>query len=122
MASLLAVQLLAGELLLVVKFTQPARESGSDDAAADAALEPLLASQLTLWRGFVQWCQDLGHDPRQVLRMAPLGLDERDPAFFILQLKIESLEACAPDFLSDPDGVQQWRGYFTRAFDTGAPS
>ena len=117
-AALLVNQLLACEVFIVLR-----RADLTDQPAADpdpdGALRRLLERQAAIWRGFVAWCQDVGHDPHQVMFLAPMGTDERDPAFFVIQQAIEQIEewAHAPGHpLIAPDKVETWHELFTGLF------
>jgi hypothetical protein len=119
-ATLLVIQLLAFNVLVMAKLVSLAQEQKAGATPAfDDELLPLLVQQAPVWHGFAAVCQDLGHDPRQVLRMAPLGKDERAPAFYVIHHLIEQLELLAEvehGALLDPDQVRTWRRLFTRAF------
>ena len=133
-ASTLAVQLLARDVLVVKRFESLAntRENagqanadpplnGPDVAPAtalDDKLVLLLDQAAALWFGFSAWCRDVGHDPHQVLRLAPMGSDDREPAFFRIHQQIELLERQAHHLLRDPDKVEMWRQLFTQAFQS----
>ena len=114
-ACLLVVQLLAHETLLVKRLSDLAQDDATNPAS-DPALLSLLRRQAALWRGFSAWCRDLGHDPRQVLLLAPLGPHENDPAYFVLHQHIACLDACYPHLSDDPHQVQIWHDFFTRSF------
>ena len=118
-ACLLVIQLLAREVLLVKKFEQLA---GNTDAipSPDPDLVSLLERQAAIWHGFAAWCHDIGHDPHQVLLMAPITQDESDPASFILHQQIERFEewdAGPGPLLFDPHQVQTWRDFFKALFN-----
>jgi hypothetical protein len=117
-AAMFIIQLLAREVFVAIKFAQLADEPGADPATR-ATLRSLLEHETAIWRGFVAWCEDAGHDPHQVLRLAPIVSDDRDPAFFLVRSAVESLESCLADredaFL-DPDRVQGWRDIFADFF------
>jgi hypothetical protein len=120
-ACLLAVQLLAREVLLIQQLsahTAPAAPAGEAASASppDAALDSLLQEGAALWRAFVAWCQDLDHDPHQVLLLAPLGRDHADPARFLLDLLVERFETWSPDLLRAPDQERRWRHLFRASF------
>jgi len=127
-AALLVVQLLACEVFLVnmCLHLPRAQEDGaipSPDPALMSRLQSQLERQAATWRGFTTWCQDIGHDPRQVLRLAPIGPDETDPACFIIRQQIEQIEKQiehaiehAQDPFPDPDKVEMWRQMFARLF------
>jgi hypothetical protein len=110
-ACLLATQMLALDILVIQRFTSLAGEH-STPPNSDPALVSLLKRQAALWRGFVAFCQLLEHDPRQVLRLAPIGLDKSHPAFFILHELIALLDRWAED--PDPDQVAQWQWLFAQ--------
>jgi len=136
-ASALAVQLLAREVL-TVKWLEdlvnlredkehakgvaanPARDDLDLNIANDGNLASLLEQAAAIWHGFSVWCRDLGHDPHQVLRLAPMGPDDGDPAFFIIRQQIEYSERWAHDLLHDLDEMETWRELFTRAFQSMA--
>jgi hypothetical protein len=137
-ASVLAVQLLAREVLIVVRLSdlvkagqnaeqnakQDAKQDGADPAldgldsnlADDDRLDLLLEDAAAAWLGFSAWCRDLGHDPHQVLRLAPVGPDDRNPAFYILHEQIELSERWPHRLLHDPDRVEEWRTVFAQVF------
>ncbi len=130
--SMLVVQLLARDALIVNKFESLAntRENTAQadanpaldhpDIAPDTAndhklgLVLLLGQAAAIWFGFSAWCRDVGHDPHQVLRLAPMGSDDRDPAFFCIHQQIELLESHAHHLLHDLDKVEMWRQVFTQ--------
>jgi hypothetical protein len=114
-ACLLVVQLLAREVLLVAQLTAPDGEA-APASPSDPALDSLLQEGSALWRAFVAWCQDLDHDPHQVLLMAPLGRDDADPARFLLDLLVERFETWSPDLLPAPDRERRWRQLFRASF------
>jgi len=133
-ASILAVQLLAREVFIVARLSdlanarqnakQNAKQDGANptldgldsNLADDDRLGLLLEQAAAAWLGFSAWCRDVGHDPHQVLRLAPMGLDDRDPAFFILHEQIELSERWPHRLLRDPDRVEEWRTAFAQAF------
>jgi hypothetical protein len=102
-ASVLVIQLLARQVLIVKRFTTLARtspatvETGAHPASFpdDDSLYWLLEQATAIWRGFVAWCQGAGHDPNLVLRLAPIGLDESNPAHFVIHHQIHQLEEWA---------------------------
>ena len=127
MAALLVVQLLAREVLVVKRFMDLAAQTDATPVP-HRALTSFLEQQAAIWHGFAGWCRDLGHDPQQVLRLAPIGSDERDPACFIIRGQIEMLESwtsgAAEDAKApfpDPDKVQMWRELFTELFQLADP-
>jgi hypothetical protein len=83
----------------------PLDDSSVHRSARDRATA-ILHRQAALWRAFVAWCGELGHDPRQVLLMAPLIPDKRDPVYCLVQTLIETIEnlpsVTAPPNQSDP--------------------
>ena len=118
-ACLLVIQLLAREVLLVKKFEQLAAGTAAPPPP-DPDLLSMLERQAAMWRGFAAWCQDIGHDPRQVLLMAPLAVDDSDPASFIIHQQIERFEKWSEGsdpLLDDPDQVQMWRVFFADMFN-----
>ena len=118
-ASLLVIQLLAREVLLIKKFEQLAAGTAAPPPP-DPDLLSMLERQAAMWRGFAAWCQDIGHDPRQVLLMAPLAVDDSDPASFIIHQQIERFEKWSEGsdpLLDDPDQVQMWRVFFADMFN-----
>ena len=132
-ASMLAVQLLARDVLVIVKrfesLANTRKNAGQAEAnppldgpdvapatAHDDKLALLLDQAAALWFGFSAWCRDVGHDPHQVVRLAPMVPDDRDPAFFLIHQQIELLERSAQHLLHDPDKVEMWRQLFTQAF------
>jgi hypothetical protein len=134
-ASTLAVQLLARDVLVIVKRFESLANTRKNDGQADASpplggpdvapataiddkLVLLLDQAAALWFGFSAWCRDVGHDPHQVLRLAPMGSDDRDPAFFLIHQQIEMFERSAQHLLHDPDRVEMWRQLFTQAFQS----
>jgi hypothetical protein len=117
-ATFVVIRLLASEVLAVnMLYRLP------DGPAADPDLECRLMSQLerqaTIWLTFVAWCRDAGHQARQVLRLAPLVLDDREPAYFVVHQAIDLIEAWARDTegsdtpFPDPDQMQEWYNLFT---------
>jgi len=133
-ASTLAVQLLARDVLVVKRFESLAntrKNAGQADAnppldgpdiapaiANDDKLVLLLDQAAAIWFGFSAWCRDVGHDPHQVLRLAPMGSDDRDPAFFLIHQQIELFERSAQHLLHGLDKVEMWRQLFTQAFQS----
>jgi hypothetical protein len=117
-AAMFIIQLLACEVFVAIKFAQLADEPGAAPATR-ATLRSLLERETAIWRGFAAWCEDAGHDPHQLLRLAPIVPDDRDPAFFLVRSAVDFLESCLADsrdaFL-DPDRVQAWRGVFSEFF------
>jgi hypothetical protein len=131
-ASMLAVRLLAHDVLIVNKFEslantrENAAQAGANPALDHSDIAPdtandhklglvlLLGQAAAIWFGFSAWCRDVGHDPHQVLRLAPMGSDDRDPAFFLIHQQIELLERQAHHLLHDLDKVEMWRQLFTR--------
>ena len=127
-ASVVLVRLLASEVLTVKLYEDLAGQPGADPAL-ERKLVSLLERRAAMWCGFSTWCRDQGHNPRRVLHMAPLGLSERDPAFFIVQNTIDYIESQAqdPNGLSpDPDQVYEWyevfNDLFPSSFRTGQPA
>jgi len=145
--SVLVVQLLAHEVLIGKRFddlvnaARNAKQNAKHNAKGVAAnpslndpddniarcnignddqLASLLERTAAIWHGFSAWCRDLGHDPHQVLRLAPMGPDDGDPAFFIVHQQIEYFERWAHDLLHDLDEMETWRELFTRAFQSMA--
>jgi len=136
--SVLAVQLLAREVLIVVRLSdlvnarqnaeqnakQNAKQDGADPTldgldssfADDDRLVLLLEDATAAWLGFSAWCRDVGHDPHQVLRLAPVGPDDRNLAFLILHEQIELSERWPHHLLRDPDRVEEWRTVFAQVF------
>jgi len=119
-ASLLVVQLLATNVLLLARLADHP-PIPPPNLAADAQAVSLLQRQAAIWRGFVAYCRSAGHDPHQVLHLAPLGLDDADSAHFILHQQLEILDALAADTADDPDLFQTWRDLFRRAFTPHPP-
>jgi hypothetical protein len=139
-ASVLAVQLLAREVFIVARLSdlanarQNAKQNAKQNTKQDGAnptldgldsnladddrLDLLLEQAAAAWLGFSAWCRDVGHDPHQVLRLAPVGLDDRDPAFFILHEQIELSERWPHRLLRDPDRVEEWRAAFAQVFQS----
>ena len=134
-ASMLAVQLLARDVLVIVKqfesLANTKKNAGQADAnpplddtdiapatAIDDKLVLLLDQAAALWFGFSAWCRDMGHDPHQVVRLAPIGPDDSDPAFFLIHEQIELLERWGQHLLHDPDKMEMWRQLFTQAFQS----
>ena len=135
-ASTLAVQLLAREVLAVKRLDdlvsaadnakQNAKQNAANPALAgldaniadDDQLVSLLEQAAAIWFGFSAWCRDLGHDPHQVLRLAPIGSDDGDPAFFLIHQQIEYSEKWAQDLLHNPDKMEGWRQLFAQAFQS----
>jgi hypothetical protein len=117
-AALLVNQLLACEVFIVHRFANLTAQPAAD-SDPDGAMQALLERQAAVWRGFVAWCQDVGHDPHQVVLLAPMGSDDRDPAFFVIQQAIEQIEAWARaprNTLIAPDKVETWHDLFTGLF------
>ena len=134
-ASTLAVQLLARDVLVVRRFDEYLANTRKNDGQANAnppldgpdiapaianddKLVLLLDQAAALWFGFSAWCRDLGHDPHQVVRLAPIGPDDSDPAFFLIHEQIELLERWGQHLLHDPDKMEMWRQLFTQAFQS----
>ena len=133
-ASTLAVQLLARDVLVVKRFESLAntrKNAGQADAnpplndpdiapatATDDKLVLLLDQAAAIWFGFSAWCRDVGHDPHQVVRLAPMGPDDSDPAFFLIHEQIELLERWGQHLLHNPDKAEMWRQLFTQAFQS----
>jgi hypothetical protein len=117
-ATFVVIRLLASQVLAVNMLHRL-----PDEPAADPDLERKLMSQLerqaTIWLAFVAWCRDAGHQARQVLRLAPLVLDDREPAFFVVHQTIDMIESWARDtegsdtLFPDPGQVQEWYDLFT---------
>ena len=117
-ATFVVIRLLASEVLAVNMLHRL-----PDEPAAGPDLERKLMSQLerqaTIWLAFVAWCRDAGHQARQVLRLAPIVLDDREPAFFVVHQAIDLIEAWARDTegsdtpFPDPDQIQEWYDLFT---------
>jgi hypothetical protein len=80
----------------------------------DEVLTSLLERVAATWLGFSAWCRDVGHDPHHVLRLAPIGWDDQDPAFFLIHQQIELSEKWAHEWIRDPDRVERWRDVFTQ--------
>jgi len=117
-ASLLVVQLLACQVFLTTILLDLSEETDAVPVLR-RRLRFLLNREAAIWRGFVAWCQDVGHDARQVLRLAPLGLDQRDPAFFLIHGQIDRIEGQAEDAqdpFPDPQKVKTWRETFAWLF------
>jgi hypothetical protein len=123
-ASFLVVQLLATNVLLLARLADLPSGAPSDPAA-DPHLLSLLQRQAALWRAFVAYCQSHDHDPHQVLHLAPLGLDEGEPASLIVHQQLHILEALPDDLPTDPahdpDQFLAWRNLFARAFPPHPP-
>ena len=139
-ASMLAIQLLAREALIFRRLadhinaqedaptpdrphpdptTTPDRRHPDGTTApepiyGDEVLASLLERVAATWLGFSAWCRDVGHDPHQVLRLAPIGRDDRYPAFFLIHRQIELSEKWAHERIRDPDQVERWRELFTQ--------
>ena len=117
-ASIVVVRLLASEVLTVKLYEDLAGQPGADPAL-ERKLVSLLERRAAMWYGFATWCRKYGHNPRRVLHMAPLGLDERDPVFFIVQNTIDYIESQAQDphgLDPDPDQVYEWYKIFNDLF------
>jgi hypothetical protein len=114
-ATLLVVQLLASQLLLNTRLAALAEDPDARPAD-DPPLISLFTRQISLWRGFIAYCHDLGHDPDHVLTQAPLGTDARDPAHLLFYTHLASLRLWSDDLLLDPAQVQLWHAVFTRLF------
>ena len=113
-ATALVVQLLACDALIAARLPDLDTDPGAE---ALPALRSLLARQSALWHGFAAWCRDLGHDPRQVLRLAPIGPDNRDPAYFLVHTQLALIESGAAGVpVLDPEQIQSWRDTFARTF------
>jgi len=117
-ASIVVVRLLASEVLTVKLYEDLAGQPGADPAL-ERKLVSLLERRAAMWCGFATWCRDQGHNPRRVLHMAPLGLDERDPVFFIVQNTIDYIESQTQDphgFVPTPEQVGEWYAVFDDLF------
>ena len=114
-AALLAVQMLARTILILRKFERLNQET-HDLPLTDPAFLSLFKTQIALWSGFVAWCQDMGHDPYQVLHMAPLGIDHKELAASIVHQQIEICEEFAKHLPPDPDQIHIWRTLFMHSF------
>jgi hypothetical protein len=117
-ASLLVAQLLACQVFLIAMLPDLPEGTGAASVLR-SRFRPLLEREAALWRGFLAWCQDVGHDAWQVLRLGPLGPDGRDPAFFLIHEQIEHIERRAEDAQApfpDPEKVKMWRDTFASAF------
>ena len=117
-ASVVVVRLLASEVLTVKLYEDLADQPGANPAL-ERKLVSLLERRAAMWSGFAEWCRGHGHNPRRVLHMAPLGLNERDPAFFIVQNTIDYIESQAQDPhgpVPDPEQVREWRDMFDNLF------
>jgi hypothetical protein len=136
-ASAVVVQLLACEVLTVKRLedlanpredgesaqavpANPVRDGLDPSVANDGKLASLLGQAASIWHGFSAWCRGLGYDPHHVLRLAPIGLDDGSPAFFIVYQQIEYAEKWARDVLTDLDQMETWRELFTQAFQSVA--
>ncbi|MCK4314828.1 MAG: hypothetical protein KAX24_03565 [Anaerolineae bacterium] len=133
-ASTLAVQLLARDVLVVKRLESLANtreNAGQADAnpplndpdiapatAIDDKLALLLDQAAAIWFGFSAWCRDVGHDPHQVVRLAPMGPDDSDPAFFLIHQQIELFERWAQHLPHGLDKAEMWRQLFTQAFQS----
>jgi len=117
-AMFMIIQLLACAVFIVHLAADLAREP-DPPSDLDPALRTILGRQAAIWRGFSAWCHDVGHDPRRVLRFAPIGPDESDPAFFLVHSQIDAIESWSGDPQNpfpDPHQVDMWREVFAQAF------
>jgi len=126
-ASVVLVRLLASEVLTVKLYGDLAGQPGANPVL-ERKLVSLLERRAAMWSAFAEWCRDHGHNPRRVLHMAPLGLSERDPAFFIVQNAIDYIESQAQDphgLVPDAEQVWEWYemfdGLFPSSFLDGEP-
>jgi hypothetical protein len=92
----------------------PPDDPDADQPGADRPTA-IFHRQAALWRAFVAWCGELGHDPHQVLLMAPLIPDERDPAFRLIQTQIETFENL-PNAAEPPDASDPYPNLFKTTF------
>ena len=118
-ATMIIIQLLTSAVFIVTKTADLTRELDDAPSALDPALRSILERQAAIWRGFSAWCRDVGHDPRQVLRFAPIGSDESDPAFFLVHAQIDMIESWRTDPqrpFPDPQKVDAWRQVCAQAF------
>jgi hypothetical protein len=115
-ACFVAIRLLTDELLQAVCFSTLA-QAADLELSSDRVLTSLLERQNNLWQGFVAWCEDIGHDPRQVLSQAPLGPDEHDPASLVIHCQIDLFESLAPGLLQNSEQIQMWHDFFTDTYD-----
>lgn len=145
-ASIVAIQLLALELLAVKRIEDllngaqaAARDQANENAPASPDAAPA-ASELSdtdprwarvgdddklaaftqeaaaIWLGFCRWCWEVGHDPHQVLRQAPMGSSEADLPYAILRDQIEYSERWAGDLVPDPDHVAAFHHLLSHTF------
>ena len=117
-ATFVVIRLLASEVLAVNMIHGLLKEPGADPDL-ECRLMSQLERQATIWLAFVAWCRDAGHQARQVLRLAPIVLDDREPAFFVVHQTIDMIESWARDTegsdtpFPDPGQVQEWYDLFT---------
>lgn len=130
--SVLVIQLLARQVLIVKRFASLAHRSLSISETEthltsfpdNDRLYWLLEQATAIWCGFVAWCQDVGHDPHLVLRLAPIGLDESNPAHFLIHHQIHQLEEWATLTCANgadapfpcPETIELWHTAFARIF------
>jgi hypothetical protein len=118
MANIVVLQLLASEVF-TVNMTRDVLDQPGANPGLEHKLMAHLERQAAVWCGFVAWCRDVGHDAHHVLHLAPIGLDERDPACFVVHGAIEQIESWAQDphdTFPDPGRVQKWRELFAELF------
>jgi hypothetical protein len=143
-ASAVAIQLLALNVLTVKRIEdllhgaqaaagdQPGKDpcaspnpalAGLSDADArwacvadDDKLAALDKEAAAAWLGFSRWCWEVGHDPHQVLRQAPMGSTEIDLPYTILCDQIKYSERWAGDLVSDPEHASAFYHLLSRGF------
>ena len=134
-ASAVVIQLLALEVLMVKRIEDllgrveaSGRDEGDEKGAAGSAssgwarigedekLAALMEEAATSWLGFSRWCWEVGHDPHQVLRLAPMGSTEAGLPYTILRDQIEYSERWASQLLPDPDHANPFYQLLSRGF------
>jgi hypothetical protein len=114
---LLVVQLLAREVILAYRFAAHFKAPGASPPQ-DLELPSLHQRQAAIWSGFVACCHDIGHDPLRALVMAPIGLDEDEPAYYIIHQLIQRFESGpASSHPLHSAEVQMWRDLFAVSFE-----
>ena len=142
-ASAVAIHLLTLEILIVKRIEdllyaaqaatgdQPGENpSASSNAAPEASdtdarwarladddkLAAFIREAAAIWLGFCRWCWEVGHDPHQVLRLAPMGSTEADLPYAILRDQIEYTERWATELLPDPEHADAFYQLLSRNF------
>jgi hypothetical protein len=82
----------------------------------DDKLATLEKEAAAAWLGFSLWSREIGHDPHQVLRQAPMGSTEIDLPYTILCGQINYLERWGSQLLEDAKNVDAFYRLLTRHF------